>query len=185
MMEMFRISDVVAQLTRVRSVSLSTVLLFEENFNDIFKREMREEYEKDKYNCFTRDDTKENAAYDKRKPGLFKVEFEGDAMVALDPKLYYVFGCGTKNKFSCKGTNKNNNASLLNMNNFKKVLETHDICYVENTGMRYINHNVVWYSQYKAGITAKYDKRKIVNNVATLPLESSDYSVTKFEKTKL
>ena len=36
----------------------------EENFDDIIKPETREEYEKDKYNWFPRDDTKENAMYD-------------------------------------------------------------------------------------------------------------------------
>ena len=124
-----------------------------ENFEDIIKPEMKEEYLKEKYNWFPRDDTEEHAKYDKRKAGLFKVEFEGNGMVALAPKLYYVLGCGSKDKFSSKGVQKNQNAYLLNYANFKKILETNGICYVENQGMRYINHQVVWYSQYKTGIT--------------------------------
>ena len=153
-----------------------------DKFDDLVKPCMREEYEKDKCNWFPRDDTPEHAAYDKRTAGLFKVEFEGDGMVALAAKLYYVLGCENKDKFSCKGVQKKNNSYLLNYTNFKKVLDTHDICYVENSGMRYVNHQVVWYSQYKAGLSAKYNKRHILDdNVSTMPLEEDEYDDIKYK----
>ena len=146
-----------------------------EKFDDIIKPEM-----KDKNNWFPRDDTEEHAKYDKRKAGLFKVEFEGNGMVALAPKLYYVLGCGSKDKFSSKGVqrrSKKQNSYLLNYSNFKNILETNGICYVENQGMRYINHHVVWYSQYKTGITTKYNKRRVLDdNVTTVPLEATEYT---------
>ena len=71
---------------------------------------MRDEFEADKSNWFPRTDSVENARYDKRKPGLFKVEWEweGDGIVSLCSKTYYCFGDG-KDKFSCKGVNKKNN----------------------------------------------------------------------------
>ena len=47
---------------------------------------------------------KERAVFDKRTPGLFKVEFVGDGMVALCSKTYYAFG--EQNKASCKRLNK-------------------------------------------------------------------------------
>ena len=48
--------------------------------------------------------------------------------------------------------------------------------YVENTGMRYINGDVVWYSTYKTGLTTKYNKRKIMSDlVSTAPLETNEY----------
>jgi hypothetical protein len=53
---------------------------------------MKEEYEKDKYNWFPDETTKESKAYNKRTPGLFKVEFEGNSMYALNSKLYFVEG---------------------------------------------------------------------------------------------
>ena len=141
------------------------------NFEDIIKPDMKDDYEVNKHKWFPRNDTKENASYDKRTLGLFKVEFAGNGMVALAPKLYYVLG-ENKNKFSCKGTQKKNNSDLLNYQNFKKVLENNDVVHVENKGMRYINHNIVWYSQYKKGIQANYNKRKIMeDNVTTLPLD--------------
>ena len=154
-----------------------------DKLDDLIKPKMKEEYEKDKFNWLPRNDTEANAMYDKRTPGLFKVEFEGSAMVALAPKLYYVQGLSNKDKFSCKGTSKKNNVSLLNMKNFKKVLEDNDIVYIENTGMRYINHNVVWYSQTKKGLTTRYDKRKVLEDkITTWPLDTQEYSTSKFIK---
>ena len=51
-----------------------------------------------------RTDTPEHKAYDKRTPGLFKVEWEGKSIIGLCSKTYYCFGA--KDKFSCKGVNK-------------------------------------------------------------------------------
>ena len=39
---------------------------------------MKHEFENDKCNWFPRADTVDNARYDKRMPGLFKVEWEED-----------------------------------------------------------------------------------------------------------
>jgi hypothetical protein len=58
--------------------------------DDVIKPHMKEEYEKDKYNWFPNETTKELKAYNKRTPGLFKVEFEGNTMYALCSKLYFV-----------------------------------------------------------------------------------------------
>ena len=43
--------------------------------------------------------------FDKRKPGLLKVEFEGDGIVALYSKTYHCFR-NSHDKLSCKGLNK-------------------------------------------------------------------------------
>ena len=53
---------------------------------------MREEYEKDKYNWFPDETTSELKAFNRRTPGLFKVEFEGKSIYALCSKLYFVEG---------------------------------------------------------------------------------------------
>ena len=45
--------------------------------------------------------------YDKRTPGLFKIEWEGEGMVGLCSKTY--FGWGNKNKCSTKGISKQHN----------------------------------------------------------------------------
>ena len=71
---------------------------------NLVKPELRAKLERDVNNWFPRTDTAEHKAYDKRKPGLFKVEWEGQGIVGLCSKTYYCFGA--KDTFSCKGVNK-------------------------------------------------------------------------------
>ena len=70
----------------------------------LVKLELRVEFDQDKCNWFPRSDTPENKAYDKRTPGLFKLEREGQGIIGLCSKSYYCFGA--KDKFSCKVVNK-------------------------------------------------------------------------------
>lgn len=70
-----------------------------ESIEHLVKLELRAEFEKNKFSWFPTTDTQEHATYDKRTPGLFKVEWEGDGIVALCSKTYYCWG--TKDKFSC------------------------------------------------------------------------------------
>ncbi|KAJ8031107.1 hypothetical protein HOLleu_27721 [Holothuria leucospilota] len=79
-----------------------------DQLDDLVKPELREAYQKEKHHWFPRTDTEEHKRYDKRTPGLFKVEWEGDGIVALNSKMYYCYG-GVKDKFSCKGINKTRN----------------------------------------------------------------------------
>ena len=70
----------------------------------------KEDFTAAKHQWFPRYDTPENAAYDKRKPDLSKVEWKGDVFVCLNTK----FSCcwGTEgNKFNCKGISKKLNDS--------------------------------------------------------------------------
>ncbi len=92
---------------------------------------MKEEYEKDKYNWFPDETTKESKAYNKRTPGLFKVEFEGN----------------NYNKYSCKGIQKNQND--ISKDRFHNVLfnDVKDMC--TNKGFRVINNEMVTYIQHK------------------------------------
>jgi hypothetical protein len=60
--------------------------------DDVIKPDMKEGYEKDKLNWFPDETTKEFKTYNKRTPGLFKVEFEGNTMYTLNNKLYFVEG---------------------------------------------------------------------------------------------
>ena len=145
-----------------------------DSFEEIIKPDMKNDYLEHKCEWFPRNDTKENAKFDKRTPGLFKVEFEGDGMVALAPKLYYVLGSQGKDKFSSKGVQKSN--EILNYKIFKDVLETNGIMYVDNKGMRYVDNQVVWYTTHKKGLTAKYNKRKVLEDkITTVPLEVGEY----------
>ena len=72
----------------------------EDNIEKLIKPEMIEEYEKDKYNFLPRESNELHptfqvdgkpftlAKYDKRTPGLFKVETTKDKMISLCSKMY-------------------------------------------------------------------------------------------------
>ncbi|KXJ22829.1 Zinc finger and SCAN domain-containing protein 22 [Exaiptasia diaphana] len=90
------------------------------SIESLVKEEMREEFEEDKCNWFPRTDTAEHRAYDKRTPGLFKVEWEGQGIIGLCSKTYYCFG--SSDKFSCKGVNKKCNE--ITKDKYLNVLRT-------------------------------------------------------------
>jgi hypothetical protein len=157
--------------------------------DDVIKPHMKEEYEKDKYNWFPNERTKELKAYNKRTPGLFKVEFEGNTMYALCSKLYFVEVATLskkeeegeiriieddeeekKDKYSCKGIQKNQNE--INKDRFHNVLfnDVKDMC--TNKGFRVINNEMVTYIQHKKGLSYYYDKRVVLaDGVSTVPLD--------------
>jgi hypothetical protein len=140
-----------------------------EKLEDVIKPEMKQEYEQDKYNWFPDETTKESKAFNKRTPGLFKVEFEGNSIYALCSKLYFVEG-DTKNKYSCKGIQKNQNE--ITKERFDNVLfhKVKDMCM--NKGFRVINNEMITYVQHKKGLSYMYDKRKVLaDGVTTIPLD--------------
>ena len=63
-----------------------------DSVESIVKPELKAEFEQDKCNWFPRTDTAEHKAYDKRTPGLFKVEWEGQGIVDCVPKPIIVLG---------------------------------------------------------------------------------------------
>jgi hypothetical protein len=139
-----------------------------DKLEDVIKPHMKEEYEKDKYNWFPNETTKELKAYNKRTPGLFKVEFEGKSMYAMCSKLYFVEG-ENYNKYSCKGIQKNQNE--ISKDRFHNVLfnNVKDMCV--NKGFRVINNEMITYIQHKKGLSYYYDKRQVLpDGVSTIPL---------------
>jgi len=82
----------------------SAYIALTSNFEDLIKPELIETFELDKCYWFPRTDTAENKDYDKRKPGLFKIEFEGDGIIAFCSEAYFVWG--NKCKYSCKDSQK-------------------------------------------------------------------------------
>jgi hypothetical protein len=84
-----------------------------------------------------RDDTEEHKLYDKRTPGLFKVEYEGDGIIALASKMYYCFG-DQKDKFSSKGINQKQNE--ITKQRYLQALDGDESQVFNNKGFR-VNHN--------------------------------------------
>jgi len=139
-----------------------------DKLEDVIKPHMKEEYKKDKYNWFPNETTKELKAYNKRTPGLFKVEFEGKSMYTMCSKLYFVEG-ENYNKYSCKGIQKNQNE--ISKDRFHNVLfnNVKDMCI--NKGFRVINNFMITYIQHKKGLSYYYDKRQVLpDGVSTIPL---------------
>ena len=97
------------------------VALSGESVDDVIKPELRAEYEREKHAWFPCDYNDEVRAFDKRTPGLFKTEFEGDGIIRLRSKMH--FCCNqSKAKFSCKGVNKYTNA--IDKDTYLSVLRT-------------------------------------------------------------
>ena len=139
-----------------------------ESIEKLVKPELTTEFQQDKKNWFPRTDTAEHKAYDKRTPGLFKVEWEGDGIVALCSKTYYCWG--SKDKFSCKGVNKRTNE--INKDKYINVLLTKQSGSGTNKGFRVLNNTVYTYTQVRNAFSYFYPKRKVLEDgVTTLPLD--------------
>jgi hypothetical protein len=97
--------------------------------------------------------------FDTRTPGLFKEEFEGSGIIALNSKTYFCWADGGNTKYSSKGLSKTTNK--LTRDNYMNVLRT-------GTSMRGVNKgfvrkdNVTYsYDQLKTGLTYFYGKRRV------------------------
>ena len=132
---------------------------------------MMHEFEIDKSNWFPRTDTVEHAKYDKRTPGLFKVEWEGDGIISLCSKTetYSCFGDG-KDKFSCKGVKKKSN--VINKDKYLNVILSKRSGSCVNRGFRVLDNKMCTYVQVKNAFSYFYPKRKVLEDgVSTIPLD--------------
>ena len=139
-----------------------------ESVESLVKPELKAEFEQDKCNWFPRTDTAEHKAYEKRKPGLFKVELEGQEIVGLCSKTYYCFG--TKDKFSCKGVNKKCNE--INKDKYFNVLLTKQNSAGVSRRFRVVNNTMYTYTQVRDAFSSFYPERKVLaDGVSTTPLD--------------
>ena len=110
--------------------------------------------------------------YDRRTPGLFKEEFSGDGIVALNSKTYYCWSeANEKNsKHSCKGLSKRNNA--LGKEHYLSVLRGKSSVSGVNKGFVKKNGKMRTYQQVRSGLTYFYAKRMVhEDGVTTSNLE--------------
>ena len=108
-------------------------------------------------------------AYDKCKPGLFKVEWKGDGFVGVNSKTYCCWGTDS-NKASCKGISKRLNDPQKKV--YLNVLQTRQSRPDENRGFRVVDNKVLAYAQYRTGFSYFYPKRKVLpDDVSTVPLD--------------
>jgi G:T-mismatch repair DNA endonuclease (very short patch repair protein) len=165
-----------------------------EHFDDVIKPSMKEEYEKGSYgfcvdsaikadsdfHWFPRRCCTKHKLYDKRTPGLFKVEFEGDEIIGLCSKTYIVKNEKTI-KFSSKGVNKHSIKEPMKV--FENVLQKRESGKGSNVGFRVRENRMSTYSQEKNAFSYLYCKRKLLEDgISTLPL---DITISPYKKMKV
>ena len=112
------------------------------------KPELKEEFKENRHLWLGKDDTKENELFDRRTPGLFKLEYEGDGIIALASKMYYCFGA--KDKFSSKGLNKQQNE--ITKQNYLNALHGDSSQEFTIEGFRVTNNEMNTYELTKNGM---------------------------------
>ena len=106
--------------------------------------------------------------YHKRTPGLFKQEYKGNGIIALNSKTYFCFG-NDGDKLSTKGLNKKQNN--LQKKDFLGVLRKKKIVGGTNRGIVRKNNKMLTYCQVKKGLNFFYAKRSVQKDrVSTYPL---------------
>jgi hypothetical protein len=108
-----------------------------------------------------------------RTPGLFKVEYVGDAIISLCSKTYCAENWEEQNtKFSSKGISKR---QILNpMDIYRKVLTDKKFASGVNIGFRARDNRIYTYEQQRSGFSYLYCKRKVLPdgvNTTALDLE--------------
>jgi hypothetical protein len=150
----------------------------EEPFKNLIKPELVQHFNAHKFEWLPRDHNDEVAAFDKRKAGLFKEEWRGDAMVSLSSKNYicYLPSGVHKQKVSAKGVQQggNKNADILNPESFERVVKDRITLNATNSGFRIDKqrHGMITYNQTKIGLNYYYDKRRVLDDgITTEPLD--------------
>ena len=100
--------------------------------------------------------------YDKRTPGLFKVEYEGSGMVALNSKTYCCWNESGESKCSSKGLSKVTNS--FDKNTYLGVLRSGQSVAGINKGFVKKNNSMYTYSQLRTGLTYTYAKRRVLED---------------------
>jgi hypothetical protein len=126
-----------------------------DKFEDLIKPELKEHFERNKYKWFGRSDTEENKLFDRRTPGLFKLEYQGDGIISLASKCYYCFG--DTDKFSSKGLNQKQNE--ITKEKYQNALNGDDTQQFYKKGFRVKDNQVQTYTLNKNGLKLFNDKR--------------------------
>ena len=137
----------------------SAYMALTDDFEKLIKPELKEEFLRERNKWFPL----HNDKADQRTPGLFKTEFEGDAIIVECSKMYCARGY-KKDKYSCKGMQHKNNKLNTNFLVYRDVLfwGTQNSC--KNTGFRIINNEMVTYETCKNGLTSVYDKGYVMDD---------------------
>ena len=166
----------------------------EDSIEKIIKPEMKEEYEKDKYNFLPSESKELHPTFnvdgkpftmkqcEKRTPGLFKVECVKDKIIALCSKMYFCSNteefcdCCACKKLECKCEKKcscnfkfsckgiQKDNNNITYKKFENILHNKTHDMAKNQGFRYVNGFMKTYEQEKKGLSYIYNKRILLSN---------------------
>jgi hypothetical protein len=110
--------------------------------------------------------------YDTRTPGLFKEEWSGDAIVALNSKTYFCWNESDAKAGKCSSKGLSKTTNTLTKENFLNVLNTKQPKTGQNKGFVKKDGSLYTYSQVKTGLTYFYAKRRVcADGVSTEPID--------------
>ena len=150
------------------------IALAGDSIDDLVTKQHREHYFRHRSEWFPAEWTATESccvarkAYDKRTPGLFKVEWRGDGFIGLCSKTYYCFGA--IDKYTTKGLNKRQND--IDKDAFLAVLTNRRSGSGVNRGFRGRDSSVMTYVQERTALTYFYPKREVLaDGLSTAPLD--------------
>ena len=142
--------------------------------DDCVKPEKLENWHAKKYNFFASDSDETilfngqkitKKQYEKRTPGLYKLEFSGQGMICLNSKVYHIWGKNKDGeeitKTSSKGMQARNN---LVRDDFLNVLFNRIEHRIQNAGFIKDGVYTFTYTQDKKGLNYFYCKRVVLDN---------------------
>jgi hypothetical protein len=131
--------------------------------DELIKPGLRTEFEREKNQWLPRSEPESARKHDRRTPGLFKLEAEGTAIVALNSKTYVLRNKRTgRVKFSCKGISKKQFRDPYDL--YKSVLDSRNSRGGQNTGFRTRSGVVYTYKQTRMAFSYLYCKRKTLDD---------------------
>ena len=168
------------ELTQIDTDSMYFAIS-ESSFTDIVKADKLDEYqarieqqchldaiEADGKNWYQRTCCDKHRQYDRRTPGLMKLEASGCKMISLCSKTYFL-QCKDHTKLSCKGLNKINVKDPGDI--FFDVLHKQAARSGNNMGFRVVDNAMFTYKQERASFSYFYCKRLVLNDgIRTKPL---------------
>ena len=144
--------------------------LARDSLDECVRPEMKDSWEKSRDSMLCsqserlRPDGMTEKQWAKREPGLFKLEFKGNGMIALNSKVYYAWA-DDYFKRSAKGMQERN-VNLVERN-FKEALFQQRPHYVQNSGFVMDGTRTLTYTQIKRGLSYLYCKRIVLEDGIT------------------
>ena len=141
--------------------------LARDSLDECVRPEMKDSWEKSRDSVLCsqseklRPDGMTEKQWSKRAPGLFKLEYKGKGMIALNSKVYYAWADDDFKK-SAKGMQERN--ENLVEKNFKEALFQQRPHYVQNSGFVVDGTTTLTYTQMKRGLSYFYCKRVVLED---------------------